>query len=277
MSSAPIDHVVITVADLDWAAAQFEALGFTLTPRALHPWGTANRLVQLAGGNFIELLEVDRPALLFEHDSRRAPPVFSFGAFNRDFLAAGCEGFSMLALRSDSSAADVARFSAAGLITYAPFDFARRAPLPDGRELEVAFSLAFASAPGVARAGFFCCHNKFPHNFWKPEFTRHRNGATQIRQAVLVAADPPALTDFLTGYTGSAPRRVDGGLVVACGAQSLLAITPEAFAARFDGARIDLSYGPRLGGLVIAAPPAPAPIRPVAVAAGVAIAWVDAT
>ncbi len=268
-----IDHVVVTVPNLDAAAAQFEALGFTLTPRAQHPWGTANRLVQMAGQNFIEILELDRPHLLFEHDAAKTPPVFSFGAFNRDFLAAGLMGFSMLVLAGADSAADVARFVSAGLDTYAPFDFGRRAKLPDGREVDVAFSLAYATHPEITRAAFFTSHNKFPENFWKPEFQRHTNGAVVIEEAVLVAPEPRHLAHFIGGFTGQRPREIDGGLAAACGPQILSVLTPDVFAARFDGAMVDLAQGPRLAGLVIAASDPPARLTPASDAGGVTIAW----
>ena len=62
-SGRAIDHVVLTVRDLDAAAITYQRLGFTLTPRAAHDdqMGTSNRLAQFRGRNFIELLEVDRP------------------------------------------------------------------------------------------------------------------------------------------------------------------------------------------------------------------------
>ncbi|NIQ53863.1 MAG: VOC family protein, partial [Gammaproteobacteria bacterium] len=42
-----IDHLVHAVDDLDAAAAAYEDLGFLVTPRADHPFGTSNRLVIL--------------------------------------------------------------------------------------------------------------------------------------------------------------------------------------------------------------------------------------
>jgi catechol 2,3-dioxygenase-like lactoylglutathione lyase family enzyme len=251
MSSPQIDHIVITVANLDAAARTYEALGFTLTPRAEHPWGTANRLVQFEDQNFLEILEVDRPHLLHPHDPARSPPTFSFGAFNREFLSAGLQGFAMLVLAGQDSSADVSRFTAAGLTTYQPFDFERQATLPDGGKVRVAFSLAFASDGLTPRAAFFTCHNKFPENFWKPSFQTHRNGAAGVREAVMVAAEPKSLAAFVAGYTGSPAQRIDGGIAAACGPHALAVLTPTAFARRFEGAVIDLSSGPRLAAIVI--------------------------
>src|SRR3954466_14517660 len=77
-SGRAIDHVVLTVRDLDAAAITYQRLGFTLTPRAAHDdqMGTSNRLAQFRGRNFIELLEVDRPETLARHEfaTRRTLP-----------------------------------------------------------------------------------------------------------------------------------------------------------------------------------------------------------
>jgi hypothetical protein len=70
-----IDHVVVAVRDLEQAARSYQALGFTLTPRAMHDdrMGTSNRLTQFAAKNFVELLEVDRPDTLARHDFAASP------------------------------------------------------------------------------------------------------------------------------------------------------------------------------------------------------------
>ena len=75
-----IDHLVLCVNDLEPGAAFYRQLGFTTTPRARHPWGTDNCLIQL-NGSFIELLTVSRPSLI----SAAGPKTFSFGAFNQKF------------------------------------------------------------------------------------------------------------------------------------------------------------------------------------------------
>ncbi len=77
-----IDHLVLCANDLELGAAFYRKLGFTTTPRARHPWGTDNCLIQLTG-SFIELLTVSRPSLI----SAAGPKTFSFGAFNQKFLA----------------------------------------------------------------------------------------------------------------------------------------------------------------------------------------------
>lgn len=267
-----IDHVVIAVRDLERAAETYARLGFTLTPRARHPWGTANRLAQFEGQNFIELLEIDRLDLIFEHDRATNPPSFSFGAFNRDFLEGG-EGMSMLVLIGGDSRTDVERFRAAGLETYAPFDFEREAALPNGTTVKVAFSLAFATNSEMPRAAFFTCHNRFPGNFWKEQYQRHANGARSVAEAVMVAEDPTRCAGFLSDLTGGRATPIDRAIQVSCGVQVLSVLSPAAFAARFPAERFDLAAGPRFAAIVIEGPEVTPAVTPAAQACGVAIEW----
>lgn len=248
--SRNIDHIAVAVRDLDAAATAYEALGFTLTPRAQHPWGTANRLVQLPRGNFIELLEIDRPDALSEHRPDTEPPEFSFGAFNRDYLRHR-EGFAMLVLAGQDSRADVDRFRAAGLDTYAPFDFERSAPLPDGSVARVAFSLAFASHPVAPHAGFFTCHSHYPENFWKPDYMRHANAAQEMVEAVLVAERPVELADFLCGFSGGSATEITGGIAVDCGAHVLSVLTPNTARSRYPDLIYHTGLGPQFAAVVL--------------------------
>lgn len=192
-----IDHAVLAVRDLDRAGETWGRLGFTLTPRAQHPWGTANRLVQL-DGSFLEILGVDRPELIVPADA----DGFSFGAFNRDFLARR-EGFSMLVLESRDADADLADFRVRGLPAFPRFDFERIARSPDGAERKVAFSLAFTRIGQGREAGFFTCAQHYPENFWRPDYQRHPNGAEGVAAVILVAADPDAHQSALAAFAGS--------------------------------------------------------------------------
>ena len=49
MMARGLDHLVMVVKDLESARVDYERLGFTTTPRALHPFGTENFLVQMQG------------------------------------------------------------------------------------------------------------------------------------------------------------------------------------------------------------------------------------
>lgn len=233
-SGRSIDHVVVAVRDLDQAAQTYQALGFTLTPRAMHDerMGTSNRLAQFAAKNFIELLEVDRPDTLARHDFAASPPLFSFGDHNR-LAVKDREGASMLVFATNDAEADAARFAAAGLPSFAPFSFERRATLPDGSQVTLAFSLAFVRAPDMPRAGFFACENRSQEYFWKPAYQSHANGSTGITAVYLSSPDPKRDAMFVGKMFNAEIRSTSGGYIVACGpSQVLRVLTPQAIAER---------------------------------------------
>ena len=269
-----IDHVVLAVGRLDDAARRYEALGFTLTPRAQHDvrMGTSNRLAQFSARNFIELLETDRPATLEPHDLSASPPRFSFGAHNRDF-AARRNGLSMLILSSRDSHADAAAFAGSGIGTYAPFAFERQATLPDGTSVTVAFGLAFAACPEMPQIAFAACHHKTPQHVWKPAYQNHANGARGIAAVYLVAEQPERHRQFLTTLVGAPTEEVPGGFRIPCGPQDLLVVTPARLYELAPAMHFDLSDGPQLAGFAVeVTEPEPA-LTPASEACGAFIEW----
>ena len=215
--SRVFDHLVLAVDDLDQASEFFERIGFTLTPRAQHPFGTGNRLAQLQGC-FLEVLGVTKPEDVIEAD----PGAFSFGAYNRDYLTRG-QGLSMIVMQTIDAAADRNDFKSNGLTTYEMFDFSRLAQLPDGTEVTVGFTLAFTSVPALPDAMAFTCQQWRPDLFWKAEYQIHANGARTISEVFLIAVDAGPAETFTNGLV----------LDPVGGKVSIL--SPVAFAARFPG------------------------------------------
>jgi hypothetical protein len=242
-----IDHLVLCVRDLDGARARYTALGFTMAPKAQHPFGTGNSNIQLQG-SFLEVLTVMAPGDIVEHDDN----AFSFSAFNRDFLARG-EGLSMLVLESHDPDADQARFSKHNLQTYAPFDFSRQARQPDGSEATVGFSLRFTTDPGMPDAAFFTCRQQAPELFWKAEYQAHANTAQAVDDVAIVSDHPLSHSAFLTGFTGVTDViAADSELRLETPRGSICVLTPELFEARYHSATPDLSNGARLAGFTVA-------------------------
>jgi catechol 2,3-dioxygenase-like lactoylglutathione lyase family enzyme len=198
-----LDHLVIGVRDLDAAGAFYARLGFRVGARNRHPWGTENRIVQFPG-SFLELVTIGDASLIPEH----APGRFSFGAFVREALGRG-EGMSMLVLESADAKADSARYKAAGIGDFEPFFFERTGVRPDGSQVRVAFTLAFAADEAAPECGFFVCQQHEPQNFWNPAFQQHENGAKGLASAIMVTGEPAAHRAFLTAFTGGA-EIIDG-------------------------------------------------------------------
>jgi Glyoxalase-like domain len=267
-SGRAIDHVVIAGRDLDGLAARYQALGFTLTPRAYHEdrMGTSNRLAQFRGRNFIELIEVDRPETV-EEPGRGG---FAFGAFLKRYLARR-EGLAMIVFRTDDARADIAAWKAGGIDTYDPFDFQRQARLPDGSEATVGFSLGFATSREMPEAAFFVCQNRAEEHFWRPAYQEHANGAEEIAAVRLVARDPARHGDFMARLFGGAVTERPGGVSVACGPHSIDVLMPEAL----PGWQGDPGDGALGAGLAVRAPARAGTITPAAEAGSVSIEWVS--
>lgn len=204
MTGRRIDHLVVAVQDLDKAADLYRRLGFQVGARNRHPWGTENRIVQLQS-SFIELIAVAPEAQIAPH----TPKSFSFGAFVRDYLAKR-EGMAMLVLDSADAKVDSILFTEKGIGGFEPFFFQRKGKRPDGSEVEVAFTLAFARPSSAPKAGFFVCQQHFPENFWNPDFQRHDNRALDIASVALAMPEPESLRAFLADFTGVSPEEAVG-------------------------------------------------------------------
>lgn len=240
-----IDHLVLCGRSHQAMRDTFSALGFTLTPQAQHPFGTGNSLIQLEGC-FLELLSLFETGKIPEHKEGH----FSFAAFNRDFLAQR-EGLSMLVLDTTDARADVAAFRAAGLQTYEPFDFSRKARLPNGQEATVGFSLAFATHPTLPGLAFFTCQQHAPEHFWKPDYQRHANRALTVLEVSLVAEKPVDHAGFLSAFSGFPAVASEDGITVRTARGNISCITPRSFEKSFFRAAPDVSQGPRFGGFTI--------------------------
>lgn len=247
-----LDHFVLGVADLDAAGARFAAMGFSVGARNKHPWGTENRIIQFADQTFFELITVGDASAIPPH----APRHFSFGAFVRDALAKKT-GLSMLVLKSADAKADAAEFARLGIGDFEPFHFARKGKRPDGSEVEVAFSLAFAAEPAMPDCAFFVCQQHFPQNFWSDAAQKHTNGATGIRRVTLVAENPSDHHIFLSAFVGErAMRSTSFGIEIAAGPASIQQgiveiVSPEGFEFRY-GTKAPAAPSPTFAGLEIA-------------------------
>jgi Glyoxalase-like domain len=240
-----LDHIVHAVSDLDAAAAFYAGAGFTVGARNRHApaWGTQNHIVQLPGF-FVELLALADTSGIVPHAERH----FSFGAFNRDFLARE-QGLSMLVLEGKDSAAEAEAFRTAGIGDFDLFNFGREGKRPDGTPVKVAFSLAFARDPKAPDIGYFTCRQHYPKNFWNPAFQSHANSVTGIAGIVLVADRPQDHGAFLAAFTGTNMSATASGIAARTPRGEIEVMEPAAFSRRFGVAPPQIVRGARLAAL----------------------------
>jgi hypothetical protein len=221
--------------------------------------GTSNRLAQFASSNYLELLEVDRPGGVVDHDMAAKPPRFSFGQHQKAFLRRR-EGISTLLLACRDAREAIDEFRAAGLNTFAPFDFERTATLPDGQQVKVAFTLGFVTDPQMPLLAFAVCQHHFPENFWRARYQRHANGAQSIAALYMAAREPKRHVPFLTALTGGEAGEVKGGHDIRSGPHRIHVLTPARLNELGFGGTHQGGDGPAFAGIAITAlgePPAP--------------------
>ncbi|MCB1812303.1 MAG: VOC family protein [Candidatus Competibacteraceae bacterium] len=193
-----IDHPVIAARELERACHVYKRLGFTLSPRGQHPWGTANHLIMFQR-DFIELLGVYDPVLLSQEIS---PNSQVYSGFVRDFLARR-EGFSLMALHSDDIERDQQRVEARGLEGARRIEFRRAVVLPDGGQDEAVVSLAMLIQPAYPNLSTFICQQHKPQLVWVPAWCEHPNKADGIRGVTYVADEPDAVTGYYQALYGA--------------------------------------------------------------------------
>jgi hypothetical protein len=238
---------VHAVRDLDAAVEAYRGLGFQVGARNRHPaeWGTQNHIVQLAG-SYIELLALADMRSMAPH----APRYFSFGAFNRDFLACR-EGLSMLVLEGRGTA-DADEFRARGIGDFDLFEFEREAKRPEGTPVTLGFALAFAGDPKAPEAAFFTSKHRHPEAFWNPAFQQHPNDARRVAGVVMVAKEPAQHRDFLVAFSDGQARSAADGLTIATSRGDIDVMTPAAYEQRFKLPSPDAANGLRLAAIRLA-------------------------
>lgn len=179
------DHVVITVRDLDAAAAQWKRLGFTVSPRGLHSpqMGTANYTIMF-GEDYLELLGVVA-------ETEQNKPT-------RDLLKVR-EGIERMAFTTDDAAAGAADLRRRGFEPLGPLHFGRPVDLPGGGKGEArfnAFRWPLNEAPGGMR--IFACQHLTRETVWIPELQKHANKAARIARIEIISADPKAAAEHLS-------------------------------------------------------------------------------
>src|SRR5262245_25156452 len=197
----PLDHLVLPVADLATARAWLTALGFSVAPDAVHPFGTANCCVYLADGTFLEPLAI--ADIEVAAAASRAGNVFT--ARDAQYRRrSGNNGFSAVVVGTADAAADHRLFASAGFSAGAVLEFSRPFVDAAGKRDTASFALAFAAEPNQADLFFFAAQRVRVPQVDRSALQQHANGALGISRVLLCADRPRAHSQILAEVTGVA-------------------------------------------------------------------------
>lgn len=185
----PLDHLVLPTASLDTARKRLTALGFTVAPNGIHPFGTENCCVYFSGDTFME------PLAIADADAARkaiaAGNVFvARDRAYRDRL--GDEGFSAVVFGTSDADADHARYVAGGVSAGGRLDFSRPFTDSAGNSDTASFRLAFAAAEATPESFLFSCERVNAPKVDRAALQIHANGVEGILEIVALSHDPAA-------------------------------------------------------------------------------------
>ncbi|MCO5065885.1 MAG: VOC family protein [Rhizobiaceae bacterium] len=193
----PLDHLVLPVSGLDEAQTRYRALGFTVAPVGVHPFGTANCCIYLEDGTFLEPLAVADAELA----ERAVAEGNAFVAGDRSYRErVGQDGFAAIVLGTNDANADAARFEAAAMQGGDVLDFSREVVDKTGKSGTASFRLAFARDLQSPAPFFFTCERVKTPKVDRSALQHHRNRVTRLSAVVLTAPEPRLHAGFLETF-----------------------------------------------------------------------------
>ena len=185
MNSVALDHVGVVARDLAALAAQYERLGFTLTPLARHSDGRIGNRCVMLHRSYVELLAV-------------VDPKGSSATLTR-FLARYA-GIHILAFSIDDPQAALARLTRAGIqgLSVAHFDRAIDDADPAGPRAR----FALIQVPDQPEGRINLVRHLTPEALWQERFVRHANHSTALEEVVLCVAEPADTATRFSRLTG---------------------------------------------------------------------------
>jgi len=245
-----IDHFVFPVASLDDIKAHMERLGFTLAPRAEHPFGTANICLFLKGDVYIEFLGMHDEEIYARALKNDYPFISDMDDWRK---RNGDEGFSGLAFASKDGHADHARFEAAGIVGKQIGEFSREFSLPDGTTDIASFRTVHTNLPLMPEIVCFTCQRVKVPAVDRTQLEKHANATQGVQKIIIVAPEPLALRSSLTKLLDApSSLAVPDALGFTLPNIELVALTP---AGVMEAYGVDVKVtSPRLVGLILTLP-----------------------
>jgi len=226
----PLDHLVLPTADLGGARERFSALGFTVAPVGIYPFGTENACIYLADGTFLEPLIVGDAAKAREAITADNVFVARDATFRE---RNGAEGFSAVVFGTEDADEDHRTFAQAGVSAGKRLDFSRPFVDASGKTDEASFRLAFAGEAGEPDVFFFTCERANVPQVDRSALQAHANGVERIAAIIAHAGDPVTHASFFKAVASAPVNVTDGRLAMKLPNATFELLRPAAFATEF--------------------------------------------
>lgn len=229
-----IDHVVITVRDLDSTQDTFARMGFTLTPRGHHTLGSQNHCV-IFGQDYVELLMV--------------PQRLPGREYYYDFARIG-DGLAAVALKTDNARGAYGELAAAAFAPSEPVDFSRPVELPEGTR-NAAFRITQLGQEQTPGGQVFLCQHFTRDAVWRPEYQTHANTATGLAALAILSNDVAATAAAYARLFDIKAVTIAEGMLVNTGDTPIAVVGEAALARRLPGVWISARHQPCMAALFV--------------------------
>ncbi len=195
-----VNHVGMAVADMQAAAARYEALGFVLTPFSAHSgaWKPGDPVTKLGAGNRCAVFARNYLEILASEDPRRP-------AVRIERFLARHQGAHIICFGTDEPDRVDARLQAAGIATSGVIPLQRDVDTPEG--VRTARFRRTQFAPDASPEGYIqAAQHLTPDYIHQARYTTHPNGVEALSEVFLVVDDPAAFVARYGTYVGRAPE-----------------------------------------------------------------------
>lgn len=208
MTTSPrtLDHLVLPVAEVEVARSRYGALGFTVAPTGVHPFGTENCCIFFKDGTFLEPLGIAQR----ETCEEEAVKGHTFVANDQTYrFRRSLEGFSHLVIKSDDAKADHKLYRRHGISGGKRVRFSRKFQTPDGQSGKATFKLAFATDKRSPDSYFFSCQVVDAPKVDRSALQAHANGVIGLKEVILSEVNPTDFQYFLQTFLNQREMDVD--------------------------------------------------------------------
>jgi len=194
-----LDHVGLSVRDLERARVAYERLGFTLSPRSMHsgsiepggpviPWGSGNHCAMFGRGYFevLGLVNQDMPS-------------------NVKAMLEKYEGLHIVAMTCASADDAYLELKSANVPAAAPISLERDAAFgPNNESIRRArFRNVYLDAGAFPEARFIVIEHRTRDVLWQPHLLDHPNGAEALGSVYFCVPDVARTKDRFAALLGS--------------------------------------------------------------------------